>query len=733
MGLTASKGVRMAETGFHRIAWVLAALGAVLPPSWAAFAEGAESPAAETEKAEAAQPTAAPAEAGEPERLREIVVTASRMAEAGFDSPYSLGVVTEHEIRDQAFRTATDALRDIPGIMLQKTSLGQGSPYIRGFTGYHNVYLVDGIRLNNSVFRSGPNQYWNTVDPLSIRRFEVVKGPGSVLYGSDAVGGVLNALTKGPEEYGDGFHSGGRLYYRLSSAERSQTGRAEVYATWDHILGIYVGGSVRNFGDLRGGHTVGPQDETGYYEWDGDFKTEYFFNPDTRLVFGHQSVRQDDVPRTHRTIYSTDWEGLTRGVELRHDLTQQRHLTYTQFHAENLQGWIDAVHLSLSWQEQEETRERLRVPNRYDKEGFDVGTLGASLALESPSPVGRLVYGVDYYHDNVHSFSSQNPIQGPVADDATYGLFGLFLQDTIPFGEKFDLTVGGRYEHARARAEKVQNPRTGRRMKVDGDWDSFVSSARGVYHLDQAGHWNVFGGASQAFRAPNLSDLTRFDIARTRELETPAPDLDPEHFLTYEIGAKAEYENLAMQFSYFYTTIEDMIVRTPTGRLIGRNNEVTKRNAGDGFVQGVELAPSWRFHPQLTAFGSFTWMDGEVDAYPTAAPRKEREPLSRLMPTTTEVGLRWDHPRKKVWAEITGTIADSEGDLSTEDATDTSRIPPGGTPWYAVLSLRTGYKITDNIALTFAVENVTNADYRIHGSGLNEPGRNFLFGLEMRF
>jgi hemoglobin/transferrin/lactoferrin receptor protein len=686
--------------------------------------EPAALPSSETSSAEEKSP---------PARLEEVVVTASRVEEPEFDSPYSLAVVTEEKIRDQSFRTATDALREIPGIMLQKTSLGQGSPFIRGFTGYHNVYLIDGIRLNNSVFRSGPNQYWNTVDPLSIRRFEVVKGPGSVLYGSDAVGGVLNALTKGPEEYGDGFQSGGRLYYRLSSAEQSQTGRAEVYATWDHTLGIYVGGSVRNFGDLRGGHTVGPQDETGYGEWDGDFKAEYFLNPDTRLVFGHQSVRQDDVPRTHRTIYSTNWEGLTRGVELRHDLTQQRHLTYTQFHAENLKSWVDAIHLTLSWQEQEEARERLRVPNRYDKEGFDVGTLGTSLQLESPSPIGRLVYGVDYYHDNVHSFSSQNQIQGPVADDATYGLFGVFLQDTIPFGEKFDLTVGERYEHARARADKVQNPRTGRRMQVDGDWDSFVSSARGVYHLDEAGHWNVFGGVSQAFRAPNLSDLTRFDIARTRELETPAPDLDPEHFLTYEIGAKAEYENLAMQFSYFYTAIEDLIVRVPTGRLIGRNNEVTKRNAGNGFVQGVELAPSWRFHPQLTAFGNFTWMDGEVDAYPTAAPRKQREPLSRLMPTTTEIGLRWDHPRKKVWAEITGTIADSQGDLSTEDAADTSRIPPGGTPWYAVLSLRTGYKITDNIDLTFAVENVTNADYRIHGSGLNEPGRNFLFGIEMKF
>ena len=81
---------------------------------------------------------------------------------------------------------------------------GQGSPYIRGFTGYLNVMMVDGIRLNNSVFRTGPNQYWATIDPLSLSRLEVVKGPGSVLYGTDAIGGAVNAITKSPTTYGEG-------------------------------------------------------------------------------------------------------------------------------------------------------------------------------------------------------------------------------------------------------------------------------------------------------------------------------------------------------------------------------------------------------------------------------------------------------------------------------------------------------------------------------------------------
>ena len=144
--------------------------------------------------------------------------------------------------------------------------------------------------------------------------------------------------------------------------------------------------------------------------------------------------------------------------------------------------------------------------------------------------------------------------------------------------------------------------------------------------MDPAGHWNVFGGVSQGFRAPSLMDLTRFDVARTKEIEIPSPNLEPEHFLSYEIGAKAEYQDFTLQASYFYTVIEGLIVRQPTGRVIGGNTEVAKVNAGNGFVHGVELAPSWRFHPQLTAFGGFTWMSGMVQDFPTAAPECGRRP-----------------------------------------------------------------------------------------------------------
>ena len=101
--------------------------------------------------------------------LEEIVVTASRRAENAFSSPYAVIVQGMNELQEiRQVRTIPDAMRELSGVMVQKTGHGQGSPYIRGFTGLRTLFLIDGIRLNNSTLREGPNQYWNTVDPFSV-------------------------------------------------------------------------------------------------------------------------------------------------------------------------------------------------------------------------------------------------------------------------------------------------------------------------------------------------------------------------------------------------------------------------------------------------------------------------------------------------------------------------------------------------------------------------------------
>jgi hemoglobin/transferrin/lactoferrin receptor protein len=144
----------------------------------------------------------------------EVVVTATARRESIFDLPYSVESLNAEELFSRRqVRSVPEALREVAGVMVQKTSHGQGSPYVRGFTGFRTLMLVDGVRLNNSVMREGPNQYWNTIDPLGLEEIEVVRGSVSVLYGSDAVGGTVQAITRQPGDLqpGDLLASGPRL------------------------------------------------------------------------------------------------------------------------------------------------------------------------------------------------------------------------------------------------------------------------------------------------------------------------------------------------------------------------------------------------------------------------------------------------------------------------------------------------------------------------------------------
>jgi hemoglobin/transferrin/lactoferrin receptor protein len=505
-------------------------------------------------------------------------------------------------------------------------------------------------------------------------------------------------------------------------------------------FGAYAGGTWKDFGDLRTGG--GTQPYSGYDEWDVDSKVEWRLSDELRLVGAYQQVSQNDAWRTHKTIHALPFAGTTVGNELKRSLDQGRQLGYLQLHGRGLDGPIDGFSASLSYQQQTEERDRIRSDGRRDLQGFDVGTFGTWAQFTSESDIGRWTYGVEYYHDTVGSYrqdwkadGAPKPprIQGPVADDATYDLFGAYVQDEIAMGERFEVIAGARYTWARADAKGVADPLTGDQITVTGNYQDVVGSLRGLVFLDEEKNWNLFGGFSQGFRAPNLSDLTRFDSARSDEIETPSPGLSPERFNSYEAGMKFGTDDFFAQGSWYWTTIEDMIIRQPTGRIIDGDKEVTKRNGGSGYVQGVDVQATWRFHPGWAAFGSFAWVEGEGDTYPTSAAVLVREPLSRLMATTGQFGVRWNNPEETLWVEGLVTTVASQDKLSTRDKGDTQRIPPGGTPGYTVASVRLGWQVNWNLGLTAVFDNITDQDYRVHGSGINEPGFNFTFGAEVRF
>lgn len=685
----------------------------------------------------------AAAESREIQRLEDMVITPTRDARPVFKVPQAVERLDAGDIRSrQQARTLPEALRDTNGVLLQKTGNSQASPFIRGFTGFRNLLLIDGIPLNNSVFRDGPNQYWGTVDSYAADSVELARGAGSVLYGSDAVGGTLQVRTH-EHRAGSGRPLEMNSSTRLSSAESSWAQRVELGADLGQYLGIWLGGSLRSYGTLEAGDPTGRQPNTGYDEQSGDLKMSLRSSEVSRWVLAHQYSRQDDAWRTHQTTSAVSFSGSTIGSELRRSLDQTRRLTYLQYHNEAA-GFFDALRWSISLHEQDEEQDRLRLSGgrqRLDQQAFEVDTLGTFLQLEKETSGGRWSGGFDLYHDEVDSSKREwdiasgverGPfIQGPVADDARYDSFGIYLQDIVTLSKSFELILGTRWSASKLHAGRMEDPASGGAISMEDSTRALVGSAKLSFTPSE--RWNVYGGVGQSFRAPNLSDLTRLDTARTNEIETPVPGgLDPERFLSYDLGVKFRSGFADLSLAWYYTDIDDLIVRAPTGRIIGTNAEVTKKNSGQGHVQGIEFGASMDLTSAWHSHLKFDWMDGELESFPTSAPTMVVEPMSRMLPVTTRVGLRYEPPASRTWCGLETTIAGQQDKLSASDRSDTQRIPPGGTPSYTLWTLRGGWKISRHLTLNGAVENIFDEDYRIHGSGQNEAGVNGVLGVELK-
>ena len=368
---------------------------------------------------------------------------------------------------------------------------------------------------------------------------------------------------------------------------------------------------------------------------------------------------------------------------------------------------------------------------------FEVGTLGAFAQFESDlGALGTLTYGVDYYRDDIDSRSTgvgANAIQGQVGDKGTYDLFGAFVQDEVDLGGGLSAQAGVRYTYAAADADSVRSPTSNTTgIAVNDSWDEVTANVNLRQELTE--RWNVYAGASQGFRAPTLSDLTSFTVARSGEQEIASPGLDAEHFLGYEIGSKVRTGELQLQAAWYWTDIEDQIVRTPTGSTVGTPPlpAIAKSNAGDGYVQGTELQLSYEVVERTTAFVVNSWQYGRVDGFDAS-----RNPItdytSRIMPMTTIVGVRWESQPGDFHCGTEVVRAEDADKLSVGDQADTQRIPPGGTPSYTLWNLRCGFRLDERATLEVACENVTDVDYRVHGSGSNGLGRNFLVGMSVTF
>jgi len=677
--------------------------------------------------------------APKPPRAPEVVVTATAAEDISLEVPWAVTTFDKESLLEGP-RTLAESLTSIPSIMVQKTAYGQSSPYVRGFTSYHNVLLVDGIRLNHSAMRPGPNQYWSTVDGLAVDRLEVIRGPAGILYGSDAVGGVVNAISASPLSSGSDVNGGFLL--RRSSAEASSVGRVDFSAPLQEGWFFSGGLSRKDFGDLVAGGATGLQESTGYKEDDADIRISRRLAADTILEFGFQRVFQDDVPRTHKTVDGISWQGTLPGSELFRLLDQERQLAWGRLMWTNAGGWLDDAQFTLSLHRHFQDRDRMKSdgngnPTNGDVTGFEVDdfAFGARFATE----FGWL-WGVDIHDELIDSYKYgtnaagevvSTGIQGPVADDSRVRSQAAYFQREIPVG-RWTLVPGFRASWTGLDAGRVEDPLTGLPTSVERNWSAITGGVRLRRPLNRDSA--VFAGLSQGFRTPSLYDLTSLD--ETSVVETPNFKLQPEGFLQAEIGVRGRAVAWDWDISAWHTLIQDMIVRSPVATT---GSEVGKDNA-DGWVQGAEIATTLRWNSNWSSSFSASLMNGlvaqrqAIDSGVTPfgdLPIVDR-PLDRLMPVQGYFSTRWE-PGSFWWLEGRVWAMGKADKLSFRDERDSSRIPPGGTPSFRIASLVFGADLGRGKRLFIGVENLADVDYRVHGSGINGPGRNLLATLEFNF
>jgi len=682
--------------------------------------------------------------------LRPVVVTATRSKSASSDTAYTSHYLDQGFLSENFRRNLPDALSYTPGVLTQKTTFGHGSPFIRGQTGRSNLLLVDGIRLNNSTWRTGPVQYWNTVDAFAIDHMELIKSQGSVPFGSDAIGGTLNAFTKSSNfrdvEAGQLFQKGSAYYEYRGNGEGSQIGRVEGAVGKGQSWGLHAGFTMKDFGDIRT-DDVGLMENTGYEDQSWDLRYDYAIDPSTTLTVAWQQVNQDDIWRWHRTLFNPGWQHdgsvAAPGSWLANRYHQDRQLGYVRLGSEDprenaaISRWTATLSYQDSidheFQDRRTSASQALSNSRFQQwQRAEVQTYGIDLELESPMGPGKWIYGVDYYQDQVDSSGVRDrgpgpiatPSVRPVADDSRYELLGAHTQYHWDTTEKLRIESGVRYTRAEAQIGKRWDSNASQDLSSERSWDNVVGSLRAIQQLPQ--QWSIFGGISQAFRAPNLADLSGATTSRSGVETGGSVNVNPEDFLTYEIGTRHSGESTSVQAAFFYTDIKDIIADIPVSQ---GSNTTQAANGRDGSIYGIELEAAWQIDDSWLLSGFAAWQRGETQTQAFAGGPTINDPFSRALPLTASAALRWTHPSGTFWCEARVLGAAKADRLSAADALDTQRIPVGGTPSYIVPMIYSGWQAHENLELTCGIENLTNIDYRNHGSGNNEPGFNAIFGI----
>ncbi|PQB05300.1 TonB-dependent receptor plug domain-containing protein [Aureitalea marina] len=706
--------------------------------------------------------------------LDEIVLSVSKFGQQKRDIPQQIISLTSEEILFRNPQTAADLLQNSGQVFVQKSQLGGGSPMIRGFSTSRLLTVVDGVRFNTAIFRGGNIQNVISIDPLSIDRTEVILGPGSVVYGSDAIGGVISFYTKKPAfSFEEGMSFSGEALARYSTANQEKTGHLELnfgMKEWAFLTSI----SYSDFDDLKmGSHgpddylrpeyvqTVNGEDvivknddpekqvSTGYDQFGLMQKIRYMpsksWDFDLALTYSATS----DYDRYDRLIQEA--EGNLRYAEWYYGPQRWFSGRFSANHHLDDALLFDDSQLTLAYQQFEESRNNRRF-NEVELYQNDEQVDAFSVNLDLTKKIDRtnIFYGLEYVYNLVGSSGWVTDIStGQTTADATRYPDGSSWQSIAAYasmqsdlGPEVSFQGGLRYNHILIDASFEENnaffdfPFS----NVDINTGALTGSAGITWVPNEKIQWKLNFGT--AFRAPNIDDVGKVFDSEPGSVVVPNPDLQPEYAYNGEIGVLFNFGNIVrLDLGTYYTILDDALVRrdfTINGQseIIYQgelSNVQAIQNAGRAEVYGFEAGVEVNFSPQWQLTSQYNITDGfteEADG--------SEVPVRHAAPPFGNTHLKY---KRSKWS--LDAFAEYNGQFNFEDLAPSQQNNPflyakdeNGNPfspsWYT-LNFGAQYAITKDLQLTALLENITDQRYRPYASGIAAPGTNLILSANYVF
>lgn len=660
----------------------------------------------------------------------EVVVTATGTPKDTFETPQPVSVISKQKLMEKAPNNISDALLDLPGIDVNGVGANQTRPVIRGLRGQRILLMEDGIRMNNSRRQQNFGEIPALIDISGIERIEVVRGPASVLYGSDAIGGVINIITRSPQYDPASSQIHGSLGYRYSSSDNQNKAIVGLSGNLGK-LGIMLNGNFRKANDYKApagdfGNIHLAQDVTvtdsgvkdkgmnallNYQiSSNSDLSLKYEFYDAKNAGFGFIEPSLYDPGSTRIQIlypmqkverYSVKYESRKLGFLLADSMS------FTTYHNRNKRSLTMDVFVPFG------------IPSMpsagvdvYSENFTNVKTNGFRLELNKAISTHVITYGADFFQDstaNTDTIRTQMVGFGPPHPDisntpqvpnARYRSIGAFIQDDIPLFSRTSLILGVRYQNVNAKTKDT--PGLEGQALYDSTDQTLVGTANITYGITE--NLRLVFSVGRGFRSPNL--IERFYNGVTPEgsgYQSRNTDLKAETSLNFDAGFKYRRQNIFFEASFFNNVVRDGIRLVATGNKVDGIAEYQNINVDKLRMQGIEVLGKYYFPFNISLLANYTYIKSKDLGNPET-------PYVDTYSSKFNVALRYEHPRKFFYAQYDLRVNGNQKDIILVN-NPIGDIIPG----FTVHTLSAGVTLFRNSRypqqIGLAVENLTNTLY----------------------